>query len=115
MNQIDNLSGDANQLSSLILPDGTEADITLIYRPATLRWTLNLVYGARTINGLTLCAHPNLLRPWAKLIPFGLACVTTDGADPISQDDFTSGRATLYLLDTSDLATIETSIFGTPT
>lgn len=112
MNQIDNLSDDANQLTRVALPDGSLVSLALVYRPATQRWTVSVTRNDFTVNNVNLCVHPNILRQWRNLIPFGLACVTTDSGDPVLIDDFTSGRATLYILTQADVTEVELNIFG---
>ncbi len=112
MNLIDNLSSEANQLTRLILPDGTQVDFNLIYRPTIGRWMLNVSRGTFSVDGLNICVFPNLLSQWRELIPFGLACVTTDGADPVYIDDFSSGRAQLFLLTQDEVASVEATILG---
>ncbi len=54
-----------------------------------------------------------MLRQFRNIIPFGLACVIADGFEPVYQDDFTSGRASLYLLNEADVAEVETLIIVT--
>lgn len=115
MNRIDTITGDANQVTKLVLDDGTVAQLTLNYRGAIQRWSFDVVHPLLTVRGLNLCVQPNLLRSWREIIPFGIGCTTTDGADPVYVDDFTSGRATLHLLDAADVKTVEATIFGAGT
>ena len=115
MNQIDNLSNDANQLVTLVLDDGSTVSMSLQYMPTIQRWAVGFTYGDFSAQGMNLCIHPNLLRSWRHIIPFGIACNTIDGADPLYIDDFASGRAALYLLTQAEVAEFETDIIGVPT
>jgi hypothetical protein len=115
MNLIDNLSNDANQLVTLVLEDGTSVSMSLQYMPTIQRWAAGFTYGNFSATGLNLCIHPNLLRSWRNVIPFGIACNTIDGADPLYIDDFASGRASIYLLTAAEVADFETEIIGVPT
>ncbi len=110
MNLIDVISQDANQLIRIPLDDGTTVELVLQYRPAIQRWSLNVTRGTFVLNGLNVTTFPNMLRTWRDLIPFGLACNSTDGGDPVYVDDFTSGRCALYILDQSDVEAIELDI-----
>lgn len=107
MKQIDNISDDANQLSNVILDDGSIAAIQLVYRPATQRWTLTVSRGTFKVEGIQVTYHQNLMRQWRHLIPFGIACTTVDMADPVFIDDFSSGRAALYVLSESEVDSVE--------
>lgn len=112
MNLVDNLSDDASQLTRLALPDGSLVVLALVYQPATQRWTVSVTRNDFTVNNMNLCVHPNLLREWREVIPFGLAITSTDGGDPVLIDDFISGRIQLYVLTAADVIEIENNVFG---
>lgn len=123
MIRADNLSQDPSQLSTVLLADKSTVQIELVYRGATQRWSANISRAGFTVDGVNLCVHPNLLRPWRNTIPFGLACASADGADPIDLNDFVSQdggitppRINLYLLDstggTDEVHAAETLLFG---
>lgn len=115
MNLIDNISDDARQSVTLVLTDGSTVTMALQYMPAIQRWEAGFTYGTFSVQGVNLCIHPNLLRGWRNLIPFGIACNTIDGADPLYIEDFASARAALYLLTEEEVADFETEIIGVPT
>ena len=98
---IPNLSASANQQFSVLLTDKSVVKLTLVFRPRIQRWVVDVSYsaGAKIANGLMLSQHVNLLRTFRGVWPFGLAVVSTDGADPFKIDDFSSGRILLYVLD----------------
>jgi len=114
MTRVDNLTSFADQRTILILEDGTTASLELVYHGVTQRWVANIVYGGVTINGLGLCCHPNILRQWRNLLPFGLSVVTDDQTDPFNINDFSSGRVDLFLLTVADVAAVEATLFGAP-
>lgn len=109
---IDNLTGFADQVSELQLPDQTVASMELIYNGTTERWVLNLIYNGVSYNSIGLCCFPNVLRAWRKILPFGIACVTSDGTDPFDINDFTTGRVTLFLLTSAEVQQVETELLG---
>lgn len=111
-NLINNLTDFADQVTTLQLPDGTTTTLELIYQGATERWVLNLVYGDFIANGVGICCYPNVLRQWKNILPFGIACVTADQTDPFAPTDFSSGRATLYLLTAEEVISLEDTVFG---
>lgn len=112
MNSIDNLSSDANQITKLILDDGSTVIINLVFNAATQRWTVNVVHDLFQVNGVGVCIHPNFMREWRNIIPFGIGCTTTDGVDPVFVNDFSNGRATLHILTEEDVQAIEETYFG---
>lgn len=113
MQQIDSLTADPNQIWTMALADGTLVQFQIIYRSTVQRWFFNFSHPLKSANGIALSMYPNLLRPWKKIVPFGLACMTTDGYDPIYVNDFVSGRAALYFLENAqEVLDVEQSIFG---
>ena len=115
MNRIDNLSGNAFQQSFLQMPDGSTGQLNLYYRAAVSRWFFDFIHPQfpnGSLLGAGLCAHPNLLRQFKNILTFGFACTTTNGVDPVSIDDFTDGNASLYILDSADVQSVETSFFA---
>lgn len=113
-NKLDNITNFSNQALVLQLQDGTTVDITLIYQATSERWIMNLSYAGTVINGLGVCCDPNILRQWKNVFPFGIACATDDQTDPFAVDDFSSGRASLFLLTAEDVESMETAVFGRP-
>ena len=112
MQRLDTLTDSADQITTLILPDKSLATFEFIYRPAIQRWTFSVSHPTLTVNGLNLCLSPNLLRPWRNVIPFGLACTSSDGADVAFIHDFLSGRILVYGLSAAEVAAVETSFVG---
>ncbi len=109
---ISNLSDEADQISKVVLDDGSVAAFEFFYRPAIERWMMSVSHPDLVVNLINLCAGPNVLRSWRNVIPFGLACVSTDGADPFYIEDFASGRITLYVLNQAEVAAVEATVFG---
>ena len=119
MVQITNLTDAADQTTSVILADGSALEINLNFRPTTKRWTMDFSYGTFIKKAMGLSVHPNLLRRYRNIIPFGIAIVSTDQCDPFKIDDFASGRAKLFILDNtlvtgpgSDLDLVEQEFFS---
>lgn len=111
-NLLDNITGFANQDLVVQLPNGETFNLHLVYEATTERWIFDLAYQDFSVNGVGLCCFPNIIRQWKNILPFGLACVTDDQTDPFTVDDFTIGRARMYVLTAEEVSVIETSIFG---
>jgi hypothetical protein len=123
---VNNLTASGNQTSAVLLADGTTVTLTFRYRAAIQRWTVDVAYSKTgfVANGIGLSTHPNLLRDWRDVIPFGLQVSTTDGTDPFMASDlaYTPGgsppRAIVTMLDGTnggaDVANVEAGSFAAP-
>lgn len=114
MYAINQLSDAAFQQATLQMPDGSTGTLNLYYRASTPRWFFDflhpsLPHGGPKGNGLT--TYPNLLRPWQNIVPFGFACTTLDGQDPVDSQDFVDGYATLFVLTAADVLAVEAQVF----
>ena len=112
MKLIENLSDDANQATHVVLDDGSVLTLALYYRPAVMRWQIDLDHPRLVLKGKMLCNHPNLIRQHQHRAGFGLACIMTDGTEPNLVSDFVTGRASLYVLSADEVRTIEADVFG---
>lgn len=116
MQQLNNLSDDADQLLTVALVDGSLAVLEFIYRPTIQRWSLNISHptlpGTGTINGFNVCLGPNILRQWKNLIPFGIAVTSTNGLDPLQSTDFKNGVVSVFILSAAEVAQVESDILA---
>lgn len=112
MKLVSNLSNESKQLTKVVLADGSVVAFTFTYLAAIERWVFSLSHPELDLASVILCAGPNILRDFRHLIPFGLGCYSTDGADPFYIEDFASGRITLYVLDAAEVEFFEGAIFG---
>ncbi len=112
MESVDNLTSDANQLTKFVLGDGSTVIINLVYAAANQRWNISVSRDTFIVTNIGVCIHPNFMREWRNILPFGIGCTTIDGGDPVFVDDFSTGRATLHVLDAADVALVERTLFG---
>lgn len=112
MKQIDNLSKNARQKTTVALDDGTVVVINFRYLPTIQRWQISVTRGDFTVDGIGLVVCPNLLRSWKNVIPFGLAVSTFNGQDPTFLEDLQDDRTQLYILTQDDVAAVERDIYG---
>ena len=112
MNQIDNITDQPHQTLNVTLDDGSVLSLTLDFLVSVQRWVMSFTYGTFTRSGIMLCLHPNIIRIWADRLKFGLGIDADDGVDPFQQNDFSSGRVSLYLLSSDDITTVETDVMG---
>lgn len=114
MKPVTSLNSAARQAISLVLDDGTVADMTLEWVDNQQGWFYSLSYAPASfaVNNQRLVNAPNVLRQFREIIPFGLGCYVPDGGEPWLQTDFISGRVTLLALTAADVATIEERILN---
>lgn len=105
MNLINNITDDTVQTSQLILPDGSQAKLTLEFKPMQFGWFIrSLTYQNLTIEGRRLFVSPNILQQFCNQIPFGIACSSVDNREPSQAQDFSSGNCQLFLLTAAEVA-----------
>lgn len=112
MNRLTVLADEAWQQVYPVLDDGTVLTLEVIYLASIQRWMFNLTHPNLTLNASLLCVHPNLLHSWRNIINFGIACLSTDGVDPVDIEDFSTGRVQLYILNATDLAAVDSEVFA---
>lgn len=110
MQQVTAITDDPNQTIGIILQDGSTVQMILNYIPAQKGWFYSLSYGAFAANLMRIVVSPNLIRKYKNIIPFGVAVTTIDGYEVVNQSDFVSGRASLYVLNPIDMASVENLI-----
>ena len=111
---IDNLINNCNQSTTVSLNDGSSVtfNFRLIATMSPAFWVMDVAYNTFTVYNITLCTGVNVLRQWKNVLPFGLSVISNDGLDPCFVDDFTSGRITLFVLDSIDILNAEAYIQG---
>lgn len=112
---IQQVTDQALQTQTLILPDGTSLQLTIYFIPMQYGWFItSLVYGGFTLQGLRITVNPNMLRQFKNQIPFGLACYSNGQVrEPTQQEDFQSGAFSLYILASAEVTQYEQILAGT--
>lgn len=118
MNALSGLSTEGAQKLAAVLDDGSRVTVWIYFRPQQDGWFIDVVWPGAIGNpvpfscyGRRLVAHPNILRQYADVLPFGLGCFTDEGLDPSTQGAFVDGGAHLVLLDAEDVANVELTYF----
>lgn len=104
MTEITGLTSEAKQSQTLVLPNGGLVPFYMEYWDRQQGWYITMSYpNWDGVENRRLVVSPNMLRASKNIIPFGLALTTLNGYEPVFITDFTTGRATLYLLDEDDV------------
>lgn len=108
---INKITNDASQQLTLTGIPGIQITVTLRFLPRVQQWIMGVSYGSFSVQGISVVCGLNLLRQWKNIIPFGITCICSDGLDPYQVTDFANQRANLYLLNATDVTTIEEEWF----
>lgn len=107
------ISDKPKQNFKLTLDSGAFVDFYLRYVDNQRGWVYSMTYGTSfAIYNRRIVTSQNMLRAFQNIIPFGLACATKDGYEPVLQTDFSLKRAQLYLLNSSDVQQMETELYA---
>jgi hypothetical protein len=99
MYRLTNITDDAYQQFSMVLPNGSTFSMTIYFIPMQYGWFItNLTYGNFVLNGMRICNNPNMLFQWENILPFGLCCSSKGNREPQLQEDFASEASSLYIL-----------------
>lgn len=113
MKLISSITKDANQIITLVLDDGSRMILTLVYKDNQQGWFYSISYGTVfNCNNRRIVTSPNMLRAFRDIINFGLACMSSDGYEPVFIDDFSTERAKLYILNSTEVQYVEDNIIG---
>lgn len=114
MKLINGLTDTPKQSLLLVLEDQSVVEFTLRFIDNSKGWTYTITYGPKNFqaNNRRLVSSPNMLHAFRNILPFGLACVVSDGTEPVFQTDFALGRCKLYILNEADVEQAEAVING---
>lgn len=113
MLQIQQLTTDTPQQHTLVLPDGSQFSMQLVFVPMQYSWFIkNLTYGDFILGCVRISNSGNILRQFKNQIPFGLACFSTESREPSLQEDFSSGNSNLFILSVAEVKQYEDFIIG---
>lgn len=81
------------------------------YNSSRQGWFLDLVSENFKIYGIRITSVPNILRQWKDKLGFGISVICEQKSEPFLLEDFNTGRAKLYLLESDDLV-LQDLIYG---
>ena len=114
MYKLNSLAGEPKQKITAIIGN-SRIDFIFEYKANQLGWFFDFTINGNSYRNIRLTTSHNILRAYRNWLPFGLACTTLDGFEPMDLDDFVTGYATIYLLDKNDINTIESNYYAKET
>ena len=112
MTYINTITDSPNQSMTFKLDNGDTVGFKLSYFESQKGWYCGITYGTFALNNRRIVTGVNMLRGFKNLLPFGFACSTKDGYEPVFIDDFSGGRASFYLLNAGDVESVEMLLAG---
>lgn len=113
MQEITSITSYPNQRMTLKLENNQgNIDFHLYYKPRIEAWFFDIEYNGNSINGLKVCLHPNILRQYRKIIPFGISFISSSKVEPFQLSAFSEKKVRLFLLNKDDVQNIEKNIYN---
>jgi hypothetical protein len=100
-----------NQIHTIPLENNETAQIRLYYNARMLSWYFDLEYKDITINCVKITIHPNILRQFRRIIPFGITFFADGFVEPFEVTAFSSGRVSMGILSQDEVNEVETEIY----
>lgn len=111
MQRITEFTDAPRQKISVQTEDNETFDIIIAFLEQQSKWVFSLKYNDFILNNHALVYAENILRRYKNILPFGISIITEDGQDPFLFDDFSSGRAEFYVLNSEDVVEFEAKIY----
>ena len=112
MLQITEVDNNYKQSFQIQTEDNKNFNFELEFIENQASWFYSLKYNDVSINKKRITTHPNFLRQFQNLLPFGMSCMTEDGSEAFAIDDFSKQRAKLYVLTQDEVNNLESAIYG---
>lgn len=112
MQQITSITNSPNQRMTLVLENNETIDFRLYYLPRMQSWFYDLTYNELAVNCSRVMLTPNSMRQFKKIIPFGIAFSAEGDVQPFDINDFSSGRVSMYILNSDEVKQVESEIFN---
>jgi hypothetical protein len=107
MRQITKISNQTKQQFKFVIDGYSPVTINIQFKLSQYAWFYSLKWGVFELNNEKLVCSLNLLRQFKNIIPFGIFIYHPQKLDPCDINDFTVNGFEFYMLDESDIETVE--------
>lgn len=111
MEQVTNITSSVKQQMQLLLENNETADFFLHYNARMQAWYFDFTYNEISAKNLKVCLHPNILRQFRRLIPFGITFGASNSVEPFQVTSFSSGACNMYILNKEEVEEIEQTFY----
>ena len=112
MKQITEITNDYNQKLDITTEDNQSFELKLSYSDQQQGWFYSITFGDIIIDGSRIVTSPNILKNYQNILPFGIAIATDDLSEPVFLDDFSTQRASFFLLTAEEVQGVETDFYN---
>lgn len=91
----------------VVLENNETFDLLLEYSENVEAWYMSVTYNNFVLSGKKIVKHPNLLRQFKNIIPFGIGI----DVEPYFLKDFLTKRVTLNILNEDDVQLMESEFY----
>ena len=112
MKKITNVTNEPKQKLTLQTENGEDIEFYLTFEPRVQSWFFSFKYKDKEANNLQVVLHPNILRQFRRIIPFGIGFMGNTKAEPFNINAFITGACSLVLLNSTEVKNIELEYFN---
>lgn len=113
MQLIQNITSAVKQKMTLSLENNETCEFRLHFNARMEAWFFGFTYKDITIKDLKVCLHPNILRQFRNIIPFGIAFLSEKQVEPFLITAFSNNICDMYVLSQEEVQQIEEEIYNT--
>jgi len=107
MKRLDGIAATGVQDLATTASNGDTVSMKLYYRSAVQAWFMDITWKEFILEGNSVFSSPNLLSQYEAIIPFGVAVITEGSGNPFLINDFSSGRANIYILSPEEVEQVQ--------
>ena len=112
MKIVSSITSEPRQRHVIKLDNNESAIFKLYYYPSQQSWYFDIEYKDYINRGNKIVLTYNALRHLRNKIPFGIAFLATNNADPFQLDDFTNNNVIVLQLNQEDVQEIEELVYN---
>jgi len=112
MQQVIDITAEPKQELYVKLNEGGIIKLKLEFIDSQIGWFMYIDYNDVKSNCHRITNTPNIIREKMNIYPFGIGCSVSDGQEPFFIDDFSTGRAQLFVLSRDEVEYVEKELYG---
>ena len=110
------IGSENNQVMRFVLNENRKKiDVILRYKEQVQGWFISFTYENFTVNNHRMVTSGNFLHQFRNVLPFGMLCEVEGNQEAMLPEDFSSGRASLYVLTREEVQSFSEVISGQTT
>lgn len=112
MQKITSISNDSKQRMTINLENNEGSfEFALYFMPTQYSWYYDFIFNDYSSYGNKVVLNINALRYLKNILPFGIMFSAVGDIEPFQQDDFSSGRVEMYVLNKTEVQELEETVY----